>query len=116
MILLTGSLIWLVSSKKSQTPVLVFMFSLNGFIHMILDSVPHKIFWLAPFSFRGFSLDSLLKSVAPSIIDEHPYWSYSIEAVIIFWALYLFIGNLRKIDSSVSTDRNEMHTIDISKL
>jgi hypothetical protein len=71
------------------------MFSLNGFVHMILDSVPHKIFWLAPFSYRGFSVNALFKRIAPSIVEDHPYWSYSIEALIIILALFLFVDSQR---------------------
>jgi len=60
---------------------------------MILDSVPHKIFWLAPLSYRGYSLDSLISRIAPVMIDEHPYWSESVEAIIFILALCLFIYN-----------------------
>jgi hypothetical protein len=92
-ILLAGSALWLVSDKKSQAPVLVFMFSLNGLIHMFLDIVPNKIFWFAPFSYRGFSVNALLKRVAPSIVEDHPSWSYTIEALIFMVAIYLFFGS-----------------------
>jgi hypothetical protein len=92
-ILLAGSALWLIASKKSQNPVLLFIFSLNGFIHMILDSVPHKIFWLAPFSYRGYGLDLLISRIDPVMIDEHPRWGEFVEAIIFILALYLFIYN-----------------------
>ncbi|AOS83071.1 hypothetical protein BIU88_02265 [Chlorobaculum limnaeum] len=66
------------------------MFSLNGCIHMILDTLANRIFWLAPLSHRGFSADSLLIEIAPSIVDRHPLWSHSIEAIIIILALHFF--------------------------
>jgi len=71
------------------------MFTLNGFIHMILDSVPNPMYWLAPFSYRGFSVNSLLIKIAPSIAYEHPYWSFSVEAIIIILAVYLFLKKRR---------------------
>ena len=90
-ILLAGSVLWLIAYKKSQNPLLAFIFSLNGFIHLILDSVPHKIFWLAPLSYRAYSLEALISRINPAMIDEHPYWSESVEAIIFILALSLFI-------------------------
>jgi hypothetical protein len=89
--LLFGSLLWLYSKPKSQNPVFAFMFTLNGFIHMILDSVPNPMYWLAPFSYRGFGVNLLLKKIAPWIVYDYPFWSYSIEALIIVLALNLFL-------------------------
>lgn len=93
-ILLAMSILWLIANKKGQNPVLVFIFSLNGFIHMILDTVPHKIFWMAPFSYKGYTLASLISRIAPAMIDEHPCWNESVEAIIFILALYLFIYNV----------------------
>jgi hypothetical protein len=91
--LLAGSILWLIASKKSQIPVLAFMFSLNGFFHLILDSVPHRIFWMAPLSYKGYSLASLISRIDPAMIDEHPFWNKSVEAIIFIVAWYLFIYN-----------------------
>lgn len=101
-ILLAGSAVWLAASKKSQNPVLAFMFFLNVFIHMLLDSVPHKMFWLAPFSYRGYSMESLLIKVAPAMVDEQPYWSYSIEAIIFIIAIHLF-WQKRRFERNITT-------------
>nr|WP_281279045.1 metal-dependent hydrolase [Chlorobaculum thiosulfatiphilum] len=94
-IVLAGSALWLYSSKKSQNPVFAFIFALNGCIHLMLDTLPNKIFWLAPLSYRGFSVNSLLIKIAPSIAYEHPYWSFSVEAIIIILAVYLFLKKRR---------------------
>ena len=88
--MLAGSVLWLHANKKSQNPVFAFIFTLNSCGHMVLDTFSNQIFWLAPHSFRRFSADSLLIKIAPSIVDEHPYWSFSIEAMIIVLAVYFF--------------------------
>ncbi len=88
--MLAGSVLWLLSSKNSQNAVFAFIFALNSCVHLMLDTLSNQIFWLAPYSFSGFSGDSLLRKIAPSIVDEHPYWSYAIEAIIIVLAVYLF--------------------------
>lgn len=91
------------SNKKSQSPVFAFIFALNSCMHMMLDTLSNRIFWLAPLSYRGFSADSLLIRMVPSIVDEHPYWSFSIEAMIIVLAVYLFSKN-RKTSEGASKD------------
>lgn len=91
--MLAGSVLWMYSNKKSQNPVFAFIFALNSCVHMMLDTLSNQIFWLAPHSYRGFSADSLLTRIVPSIVDEHPYWSFSIEAMIIVLAVYLFLKN-----------------------
>ena len=88
--MLAGSVLWLHSSKKNQNAVFAFIFALNSCVHLMLDTLSNQIFWLAPYSFRGFSADSLLGKIAPSFVDEHPYWSFSIEAMIIVLAVFLF--------------------------
>ena len=110
-ILLLMSMLWLIANKKSQNPVLAFIFSLNGFIHLILDSVPHKIFWMAPFSYKGYSMSSLISRIAPSMLDEHPCWNESVEAIIFILALCLFIYNLYSgRDNQINTSADSSET------
>lgn len=89
--------------KKKQTTTIAFMFSLNGFIHMILDSIEGRIFWLAPFSYKGYSASSLIRQRYPSFIDENPAWSSTVEAFIFFLALALFLKSIHKIQRQDST-------------
>jgi inner membrane protein len=93
-ILLVYSIFMLVLHKKSQTAVLAFMFSLNGFIHMILDSLEGWIFWLAPLSYKGYSVEILLNKYFPSFIEQNPRWSSILEASIFFLALTLFLRSI----------------------
>jgi inner membrane protein len=89
--LLLFSAFWFNVNKKSQNPVLALLFSVGGLIHLMLDTISSKIFWLAPFSFKPFSFESLIRAYAPSIMENNPNWENTIESLIILWAIYLFV-------------------------
>ncbi|MEI8187177.1 MAG: metal-dependent hydrolase [Chlorobiaceae bacterium] len=93
------SVMWLLSAKnQSQHAALTFIFTLNGFIHMVLDTIAGEfMLWLAPFSHRSvFGLDKYLP------------WSRGFsELFIILIALYLWKNKyiktvLSKLDTQVS--------------
>jgi inner membrane protein len=93
--LLLISVLWLNVNKQSQNPVFALLFSLGGFNHMILDTIPSKIFWGAPFTYKPFGVEMLLQTYAPSII-ENPDWGYAVEFLIILLAIYLFLEHNRR--------------------
>jgi hypothetical protein len=90
--LLVLSLFWLVISKKNeQNSLLSYLFCLEGTIHMILDSVSRHIYWMAPLSYRSFSIEDLMHLKMPWFIEQYPHWELSLEASIFVWAAYLLI-------------------------
>jgi inner membrane protein len=95
-VLVIGSVLWLLVARRSQNPVSAFMFSIGGFIHMILDTVTGHVFWLAPISYKPFSIGNMVETANPCLVDHSPEWSYGIELVILVWALWLFALGVRK--------------------
>lgn len=89
--LLLLAVLWLVSERRGQKPVSAFMFSLGGLIHMPLDVIPGHIYWLAPFSFRYISLETLIEMRLPSMLEYLPYVDLGIESMILFIAARLWL-------------------------
>ncbi len=86
--LLLISLFWLqLHRHRNQNPAAAFIFTLNGFIHTILDTVTGEIWWFAPFVNKPFSLVAE-RSEIPSFTD----WTFSIEFFLLLLALLLW-GN-----------------------
>lgn len=94
-VLLASSWLLLLANKTGGKALLFFIFALNGFIHMVLDTVTGHIFWLAPFSYRIFSGLWLMKEYAPGFESRFPNWHYALEALIILWSIILFLKSLR---------------------
>jgi hypothetical protein len=92
--LLVSSQIWLFSNNKSEKPVYFFIFSLNGFLHMLLDTIEGRMYWLAPFSYQGFSGSKPLLKYAGRFVDTYPNWIYFIETLIFTCAIYLFLRGI----------------------
>ena len=92
-LLLIFSAFWFVIDRKSQNPVSAFMVSFGGFIHMILDTVPGHIFWLAPFSYQPFSIGELVEAANPWLVQSFPGWAYGVELLILIWSFSLFSRN-----------------------
>ena len=90
LLLLIASAFWFVIDRRSQNPVSVFMLSISGFIHMMLDTVSGRIYWLAPFSYRPFSIGELVENANPWLVNRFPGWIYGVELLILIWAVSLF--------------------------
>jgi hypothetical protein len=83
--LLLISLFWLrLHHHRSQNPASAFIFTFNGFIHTVLDTVTGDILWLAPFLSKPFSLVAK-RSEIPDFTD----WTFGIELFLLLWALSL---------------------------
>lgn len=91
--LLFISFLFLANSKKNGiTAVYAVIFSLEGVFHMILDTLSRHIYWLAPFSYKSFCVEDLIGMHAPWFLQKYPWWESGIEAIIVIWALSLFIN------------------------
>ena len=91
--LLLMSLFWLqLHRHRNQNPASAFIFSLNGFIHTILDTVTGEIWWLAPFVNKPFSL-AAERSEIPYFTD----WTFGIELFLLLLAISLWSkGSVRE--------------------
>lgn len=101
--LLAVSCLWYMLGKKSSNPLYALMFFLNAFVHTFFDAIESRILWFAPFSYQWLSGSSIIKVIDPTFIDNHPGWNSSLEAIIIIFALSLFLRSVhikRKITES----------------
>ena len=60
-----------------------FAFSLNGFFHLVLDSMAGEIRWLVPFDSNGYSLIALKSVYAPWVLNFLLHWSFLVELLIL---------------------------------
>jgi hypothetical protein len=88
MLLVSG--VWLRFSKTSHAAALAFLFSIGGMLHMLLDSIVGHIMWLAPFSDRYFSLFTISARYQPWWLNFILHWSFALELLIWFWAIYVY--------------------------
>jgi inner membrane protein len=75
---------WLHNRSKNQTRSLIF--SLNGFIHTVLDTLTGHISWLAPFMDKPFSLTA----DASAATMYFTRWTFGLELLLILWAFSLW--------------------------
>lgn len=76
------SIVWLqLDNNRHQSPALAFIFTCNGFLHMILDTIVGTISWLEPF----------VQVYPPTNLEKYMPWdSRYLELFVFLWALYLW--------------------------
>jgi membrane-bound metal-dependent hydrolase YbcI (DUF457 family) len=91
--LLLISLLWLrLRHRSSQNAASAVIFTLNGFIHIVLDTITGHIFWLAPFMDKPFSLIADSSRGA----DYFTHWTFGFEIFLIFFALFVWLASSMK--------------------
>jgi hypothetical protein len=88
--LLLISLIWLYAQRERKLAILLAIFSLNGSIHMVLDTLVGDIIWLAPFDKSMFSLFIVPAKYSAWWLNFLLHWSFLLEIAVIGSALYLW--------------------------
>jgi inner membrane protein len=88
--LLTASLLWLRLAPKNPNPSLAIIFTLGGFIHMLLDTIVGDIWWFAPFYNKPFALATVPAIYHPWWLNFFLHWSFGLEILVIIWAIYLW--------------------------
>ena len=88
--LLFFSLIWFYSARTKSSAALAVIFSINGFIHLLLDTIVGDIWWLAPFVNKSFALFSVPALYTPWWLNFLLHWSFALELAIVAWAAYLW--------------------------
>lgn len=87
--LLIVSSAWFCKTSQRKNAVLVVIFSLNAFIHIILDTIVGDIWWLAPFVDRPFSFATVPAMYQPWWLNFLLHWSFVLEMMLVIYALYL---------------------------
>ncbi|MGZ5077760.1 MAG: metal-dependent hydrolase [Methylobacter sp.] len=87
--LLVISIICFYTPRLKSCAILTMIFSLNGFIHMILDSIVGDIWWFAPFIDKPYAFFTVPALYNPWWLNFILHWSFAVELVIVLWAFYL---------------------------
>ena len=88
--LLCVSMVWLRWASTKRYSVLALIFSFNGFIHMLLDTVVGDIWWFAPFVDKPFALFSVPSVYKPWWLNFILHWTFLLELGICLWALVVW--------------------------
>ena len=88
LLLLSPSLSFL--GKWKALAVIMMIFSLNGLIHMLLDSVAGIIYWFAPISHKAYGLVTVQALYTPWWLNFILHWSFLIEMAIFTWAMLVW--------------------------
>ena len=92
---LLASLAWLVLAKRSLRAVIAVIVSLNGFIHLLLDTIVGDIWWLAPIVDRPYALFKVAALYQPWWLNFVLHWAFALELVLLAWAVYLWRAKSR---------------------
>ena len=84
------AVLWMRRDRVSSGPVLAFIFSLNAFIHMFLDSIVGDIWWLMPWVDQPFALATVQRLVEPWWLNFALHWSFGLEILVVAWAVWLW--------------------------
>lgn len=91
--LLLVSIVWRYCLPKSGLGTLATVFSLNGLIHMCLDTIVGRIWWLAPFIDQPFWLFTVPALYKPWWLNFVFHWSFFLEIAIVWVAALLLHRN-----------------------
>lgn len=93
LLLLGLSLLWFKYDRQRGSLALIF--SINGFIHLLLDSVVGDIWWLAPVIDKAYALFHIEALHQPWWLNFLLHWSFLLELSICLVALLVFLKSKR---------------------
>ncbi len=86
----------LISYRKLSLTIYLFVFSINIFIHLFLDTIVGKIRWLYPFSSHDFVFFHVPALYNWWVWNFVFHWTFLFEIVIVAIAAFLIIRNIRE--------------------
>lgn len=87
---LVASSIWFNFARKKSGAALALIFSINGFVHMLLDSIVGDIWWFAPVVNQPFVLFTVEAVYKPWWLNFILHWSFALEILVFVWAFCLW--------------------------
>lgn len=77
LILMSLAMLWVARNKKN--PLLLFLFGVTGFLHLVLDSVVGDIWWFAPFVDKPYAMFTVPSTFSPWWLNFVLHWSFALE-------------------------------------
>jgi inner membrane protein len=84
------SLIFCYSKSWRTRACLIVIFSINGFIHIVLDSIAGDIYWFAPFIYNAYSLVTVPALYELWWLNFILHWTFWVEMIITMWAILVW--------------------------
>ena len=72
------------------------LFFVNWAAHLVLDTFTERIYWLWPFSSRGFMLVEVPAAFGHWIVSFVLHWSFTVELAIVAVAVAIFLKSRKK--------------------
>ncbi|HUE94117.1 metal-dependent hydrolase [Pseudomonas sp.] len=88
--MLAASSVWFKLASKKSYAALALIFSISGFIHMLLDSIVGDIWWFAPLIDQPYALFTVEAVYKPWWLNFILHWSFALEILMFTWAIYLW--------------------------
>lgn len=104
LVLLVTSAILACRAKAKNIAACAAIFSLNGFVHMLLDTIVGDVWWLAPWGNEPFSLFTVPALYKPWWLNFLLHWSFALELFILVWAIHLWKKSCHAEISSSASD------------
>ncbi|MBQ0712776.1 MAG: metal-dependent hydrolase [Porticoccus sp.] len=89
LVLLAIASLWLKFSKERSNASLLLVFSIGGFIHMLLDTIVGDVWWLSPFVDKSFVLFTVPATYEIWWFNFIFHWSFVLEICILVWSILL---------------------------
>lgn len=89
--LIIAAALWMRVQRDKLAPVLAMIFALNGFAHLLLDSIAGHIRWLAPFVDRPFSMFTVSAAYRPWWLNFVLHWTFLLETALLAAAVIVYV-------------------------
>lgn len=96
LVLLSVSSAWLCAVRRKAMPLLAFAFSVNGLVHMFLDTIAGDIWWLGPWVNKPFALVTVPARYQPWWLNFVLHWTFLLEVFVLLLAAYVWHGSRRR--------------------
>ncbi|GAA6132101.1 metal-dependent hydrolase [Halopseudomonas sabulinigri] len=88
--LLAATSLWFGLARNKARAALGLVFTLNGCLHMLLDSIVGDVWWLAPWVDQPYVLFTVQAVYTPWWLNFILHWSFALELALLAWAIYLW--------------------------
>jgi hypothetical protein len=76
--------------KRQTISCYALIFSISGFVHLLLGTIVGDIWWLAPFVDRPFALATVPAQFHPWWLNFVLHWSFALELALVGWSVWLW--------------------------
>jgi inner membrane protein len=91
-----GCAVWMRLCKDSVLAPLGFIFALNGFVHLLLDTFTGPVWWLAPFVDEPFSLFIVGRTHELWWLNFVLNWSFLLETALLAAAVIVYVRDRQR--------------------